>query len=161
MYRPKNASRLMLAFAASLLSVVAIATLGSPAALAVDTISSKNAPDLTAVRTKIKAKDYQGALVDLRALADTNQHPDVYSLLGFGLRKTGDYATALTYYKKALDFDANHKGAHEYLGELYVETGDLPKAREQLAVLEKLCPQGCEEREDLEKVLAATAPKTN
>ena len=90
-------------------------------------------------------------------LADTHQHADVYSLMGFSLRKTGDYPTALTFYKKALDFDADHKGAREYLGELYVEMGDLPKAREQLAVLTKLCPQGCEEREDLEKVLAASA----
>jgi Flp pilus assembly protein TadD len=161
MQRPKNANRVMLALAASLLSTVAIATLGSPAALAVDTISSKDAPDLTAARAKIKAKDYQAALVELRTLADTNQHADVYSLLGFSLRQTGDYTTALTFYKKALEFDANHKGAHEYLGELYVETGQLPKAREQLAVLEKLCPQGCEEREDLEKVLATTAPTTN
>jgi Flp pilus assembly protein TadD len=161
MQRPKNANRVMLALAASLLSTVAIATLGSPAALAVDTISSKDAPDLTAARAKIKAKDYQAALVELRTLADTNQHADVYSLLGFSLRQTGDYTTALTFYKKALEFDANHKGAHEYLGELYIETGQLPKAREQLAVLEKLCPQGCEEREDLEKVLATTAPTTN
>jgi Flp pilus assembly protein TadD len=41
---------------------------------------------------------------------------DVYNLLGFSLRKTGDHPRALTFYKKALDFDADHKGAHEYLG---------------------------------------------
>ena len=62
---------------------------------------------------------------------------------------------------KALDFDAEHKGAHEYLGELYVETGQMPKAREHLAVLEKLCPQGCEEREDLAKAVAAAVLKAN
>jgi tetratricopeptide (TPR) repeat protein len=81
--------------------------------------------------------------------------------MGFRLRKTGDYATALTFYKKALDFDANHRGAHEYLGELYVETGELPKASEQLAILTTLCPQGCEERDDLANAIAAAAPKTN
>ncbi|MFX4809720.1 tetratricopeptide repeat protein, partial [Acinetobacter baumannii] len=89
--------------------------------------------------------------------AETNQHADVYNLMGFSSRKMGDYPTALTYYKKALDFNADHKGAREYLGELYVEMGDLPKAREQLAVLTRLCPQGCEEREDLEKALAKSA----
>ena len=57
--------------------------------------------------------------------------------------------------------DADHKGAHEYLGELYVETGDLASAREQLAVLTRLCPQGCEERKDLEEALASATPKTN
>jgi tetratricopeptide (TPR) repeat protein len=147
--------------AAYLAGVPAVATLGSSAARAVDTITSKDAPDLTSVRAKIKAKDYQDALVELKALADTHEHADVYSLVGFSLRKTGDYRTALTFYKKALDYDADHKGAREYLGELYVETGDLPKAREQLAVLTKLCPQGCEEREDLEKALASAASRTN
>jgi tetratricopeptide (TPR) repeat protein len=146
---------------ACLTGIPAAALLGSSVALAVDTVSSKDGPDLTSVRAKIKVKDYQAALTELKQLADTHQHADVYSLLGFSLRKTGDYPTALTYYTKALDFDANHKGAREYLGELYVETGQLPKAREQLAVLEKLCPQGCEEREDLEKAIALVASKTN
>jgi tetratricopeptide (TPR) repeat protein len=134
----------------------------SPAALAVDTPVSKDAPDLTAVRAKIKAKDFKSALVDLNGMIDKGvQHADVYNLMGFSLRKTGDYPKALTFYKKALDFDADHKGAHEYLGELYVETGQIPKAKEHLAILEKLCPQGCEEREDLAEAIAAATPKTN
>ena len=139
--------------------LLAFCLAGSPA-LAVDTMNSPDAPDLTSVRTKLKAADYRGALAELKVLADTSQHADVYSLMGFSLRKMGDYPTALTFYRKALDFNADHKGAREYLGELYVDMGDLLKAREQLAVLTKLCPQGCEEREDLEKVLAASA-KTN
>src|SRR5262245_51015363 len=146
---------------AALVFCVALA-FTSPAAFAVDTVVSKDAPDLTAVRAKIKAKDFKSALVDLNGMIDKGvQHADVYNLMGFSLRKTGDYPKALTFYKKALDFDADHKGAHEYLGELYVETGQLPKAREHLAVLERLCPQGCEEREDLAKAIAAVAPKSN
>jgi len=137
------------------------AIFASSAAHAVDTMTSTDAPDLASVRAKIKAMDFPAALAELNSLADTVQHPDLYSLMGFSLRKTGDYATALTFYKKALDFDPNHKGAREYLGELYAETGDLAKAREQLAVLAQLCPQGCEEREDLEQALAAAAPKVN
>jgi tetratricopeptide (TPR) repeat protein len=134
----------------------------SPAAFAVDTVVSKDAPDLTAVRAKIKAKDFKTALVDLNGMIDKGvQHADVYNLMGFSLRKTGDYTKALTFYKKALDFDADHKGAHEYLGELYVETGQMPKAKEHLAILEKLCPQGCEEREDLAEAIAAATAKTN
>jgi tetratricopeptide (TPR) repeat protein len=134
----------------------------SPAAFAVDTVVSKDAPDLTAVRAKIKAKDFKSALVDLNGMIDKGvQHADVYNLMGFSLRKTGDYTKALTFYKKALDFDADHKGAHEYLGELYVETNQMPKAREHLAILEKLCPQGCEEREDLAAAIATATAKTN
>ena len=140
---------------------VAIA-LASSTARAVDSEPTTTAPDLTAVRATIKAKDFKGALSQLWTIMDQGvQHADVYNLMGFSLRKTGDYTYALTYYKKALDYDADHKGAHEYLGELYVETGQLPKAREHLAILEKLCPEGCEEREDLAKAIAAAEPKTN
>jgi tetratricopeptide (TPR) repeat protein len=150
-----------LTLVACVTGIAPAAMLGSSPALAVDTVTSKDAPDLSSVRAKIKAKDYQAALAELNVLADTHQHADVYSLMGFSWRRTGDYPTALTFYKKALDFDADHKGAREYLGELYVETGDLVKAREQLAILTKLCPQGCEEREDLEKALASATPKSN
>ena len=159
--RPIRNGQCVIAVLTACLSVAMAMTVRASSALAVDTVVSKDAPDLTSVRAKIKAKAYQAALDELRPLSDTHQHADVYSLMGFSLRKTGDYPTALTYYKKALDFDANHKGAHEYLGELYVEIGDLGKAREQLAVLEKLCPQGCEEREDLETALASAQPKKN
>jgi tetratricopeptide (TPR) repeat protein len=133
----------------------------STTAFAVDTTPTKGAPDLTAVRSAIKAKEFKVAIKDLSGMIDAGvQHADVYNLLGFSLRKSGEQKAALTYYAKALDFDANHKGALEYQGELYVEIGEIAKARANLASLEKLCPTGCEEREDLEKALA-TAPKTN
>src|SRR6478672_6353343 len=123
---------------------------------AVDTPTTRDAPDLTAVRAKIKAKEFKSAITDLNGMIDKGvQHADVYNLLGFSLRKSGDLKTAYTFYKKALDFDPEHKGALEYLGELYVQTGDLPKAREHVVLLTKLCPQGCEELEDLQKALAA------
>jgi tetratricopeptide (TPR) repeat protein len=130
---------------------------------AVDTPTTRDAPDLTAVRAKIKAKEFKSAITDLNGMIDKGvQHADVYNLLGFSLRKSGDLKTAYTFYKKALDFDPEHKGALEYLGELYVQTGDLPKAREHVVLLTKLCPQGCEELEDLQKALAAADKmKTN
>ena len=157
----RNRTSHLLALALCLAAAPATAIVGSIPALAVDNMNSADAPDLSSVRAKIKAADYQGALAELKVLSETNQHPDVYTLMGYSLRKIGDYPTSLTFYRKALDFNADHKSAREYLGELYVEMGDLPKAREQLAVLTKLCPQGCEEREDLEKLLATKAAKVN
>ena len=124
-------------------------------AYAVDNLSSTDAPDLTSVRAKIKVKDYAAALADLRDIAEDIQQADVYNLLGFTLRKTGDFKTSLTYYIKALQLEPDHKAAREYLGELYVETGNMEKAKEQLAVLNRLCPGGCEEREDLQKAINA------
>ena len=95
-------------------------------------MSSTDAPDLTSVRAKIKAKDYTATLAELGDLAEDTQQADVYNLLGFTLRKTGDFKTSLTYYTKALELQPDHKATREYLGELYVETGNLAKAKEQL-----------------------------
>jgi tetratricopeptide (TPR) repeat protein len=152
----------MKAFALGLAAIVLLAAAAAhaPRAWAVDNLSSKDAPDLTSVRAKIKAKDYKGAIAELTPMLVTNQHADVYNLLGFSLRKTGDYKQAYTFYRKALDFNPEHKGALEYLGELYVETGEVEKAKENVALLQKICPAGCEELEDLREAIAQ-APKTN
>jgi tetratricopeptide (TPR) repeat protein len=130
-------------------------------AYAVDNETSTDAPDLTSVRAKIKAKDFKAALAELTPMLQTYQHADVYNLMGFSLRKTGDYKQAYTFYRKALDFDPQHKGALEYLGELYAETGQLAKARENVALLRKLCPGGCEELSDLEQAIADAPPAVN
>jgi cytochrome c-type biogenesis protein CcmH/NrfG len=145
----------ILASTALLVSLgLALALVPAPA-FAVDNMESTDAPDLSSVRAKIKAKDYAAALTELRDIAEDTQQADVYNLLGFTLRKTGDFKTSLTYYTKALELQPDHKAAREYLGELYVETGNMEKAKEQLAVLAKLCPAGCEEREDLQKAISA------
>jgi tetratricopeptide (TPR) repeat protein len=130
-------------------------------ALAIDTVTSRDAPDLTSVRAKIKAKDFKAAIVELTPMLETHQHADVYNLMGFSLRKSGDPKQAYTFYRKALDFDPEHKGALEYLGELYVETGQVDKARENVVLLKKLCPGGCEELADLEHAIAGASAKVN
>lgn len=136
-------------------SGLAMASLACSPAYAVDNMSSNDEVDLSSVRTKIAAKNYASALTELRDLAEDTQQADVYNLLGFTLRKTGDLKTSLTYYTKALELQPDHKAAREYLGELYVEIGSLEEAKDQLAALTRLCPGGCEEREDLEKAIAA------
>lgn len=137
------------------------AALAAPGALAVDNVTSRDAPDLTSVRAKIKAKDFKAAIAELTPILETYQHADVYNLMGFSLRKTGDHKQAYTFYRKALDFDPEHKGALEYLGELYVETGQVDKARENVVLLKKLCPGGCEELADLEQAIASAAPRAS
>lgn len=149
--------RTILRTLAFVVSIGVAPALMTSSARAVDNMSSTDAPDLTSVRAKIKAKDYAAALTELRDLAEDVQQADVYNLLGFTLRKTGDFKTSLTYYTKALELQPDHKAAREYLGELYVETGNMDKAKEQLAILTKLCPGGCEEREDLQKAIGAKA----
>ena len=142
-------------------SMLAIVAFGTTGAFAVDNITSRDAPDLTSVRAKIKAKDFKGALAELTPMLATYQHADVYNLMGYSLRKTGDYKQAYTFYRKALDFDPDHKGALEYLGELYVETGQIEKAKENIVRLQQLCPSGCEELADLQRAVSATSAKVN
>jgi len=116
--------------------------------------STPQPPTLNKVRAAIKVRNYDAALADLRTMEATTKTADVYNLMGFCLRKKGERPQAMTYYNKALDLDPNHKGALEYQGELFVELGQLPQAKANLAKLAKLCPGGCEEREDLEAAIA-------
>jgi tetratricopeptide (TPR) repeat protein len=140
--------------AAVVIAMIASSTL----AFAAGTATNTSAPDLTSVRAKVKAKDFTGAITELVPLIESNQHADVYNYYAFSLRKTGDLTNAALYYRKALDFDANHLGALEYQGELFVELGQIEKAKANLAKLVLLCPKGCEEREDLEATIKQ-APK--
>jgi tetratricopeptide (TPR) repeat protein len=159
--RSHRAQRLGLA---TLLAAFLLTGLAPPLS-AVDTLSSPAAPELAPVRAKIKAKDWPAAIRDLNAMIEEGvlQQADVYSLLGFSLGKSGDYEKAYTFYRKALEFEPNHEGALEYLGELYVERGEMAKAREHVSLLTRLCPAGCEELDDLRAAIAQaeSARKTN
>jgi Flp pilus assembly protein TadD len=140
-------------------AIVALLVASSPA-LAVDNPTSTDAPDLRAVRAKIEAANYKDAIADLNGMIDRGvQHADVYNLLGFSLRKSGDAKTAMTFYRKALEFDPDHKGALEYSGELFVQLGDIERARHNEARLKALCPQGCEELADLQEAIKRGSAK--
>jgi lipoprotein NlpI len=64
---------------------------------------------------------------------------------------------SLDYYQRALAIDPNHKGVHEYLGELYLQMHDMASAQKEQTTLASLCPSGCDERETLDKAVAAYA----
>ena len=75
------------------------------------------------------------------------------SLLGFSYRKTQQYEDALTFYQWALRAEPEHRGANEYLGELYLETNQFDKAMQQLEILDGLCSFGCKEYSTLKKAI--------
>ncbi len=103
----------------------------------------------------IKADKCDEAIPILKnVVADNGRDADALNYLGFCHRKLGKYPEALSYYQRALTVNHKHKGANEYLGELYLLMKNLPKAEEQLAILKGLCPAGCEELEDLEADIA-------
>ena len=112
--------------------------------------------ELKAARKKIAETDYAGAIALLnKALEAKANDADALNLLGYSHRKLGDRETALAFYLKALAAEPDHRGANEYLGELYLEMGDVAKAEERLKVLDRACFFGCEEYTDLKKAIAA------
>jgi tetratricopeptide (TPR) repeat protein len=84
-----------------------------------------------------------------RSQAAVGPNADVLNYLGFASRKLGRLDAALGYYREALQLEPNHLGATEYLGELYIQMGELERARTQLARLDQLCAYGCAQREEL------------
>jgi Flp pilus assembly protein TadD len=114
-------------------------------------------PTLAEAQALIDAKKYKSAVSLLKKIvAAQPRNAEANNLLGYSLRKTGDYKNAQGFYLKALKINPKHRGAHEYLGELYVEIGQMEKAKQMLADLEKLCGnKTCEEYEDLEKFIEA------
>jgi Flp pilus assembly protein TadD len=125
-------------------------------ALAAERPSLRDAPDLTAIRDMIKAEKFTDAIAELdKMVAFGADHADIYNLLGFSHRKSGDLAKAALNYDKALKLDADHTSALEYQGEMFVMMRDMDRARKNLARLVQLCPNGCEERDDLQKAIAA------
>jgi tetratricopeptide (TPR) repeat protein len=103
----------------------------------------------------IKGEQYADAIPLLqKVVADNPRDADAWNYLGFASRKLGKLEEALGYYEKALKLDPRHKGAHEYLGELYLMMKNLPKAEEQLTLLKGICASNCEEVEDLEADIA-------
>ena len=73
--------------------------------------------------------------------------------LGFTTRKLGDFEKGEMFYLQGLEIEPNHKGINEYLGELYVVTKRIDKAKERLEVL-KACD--CEEYNDLKEIIEGT-----
>ena len=98
----------------------------------------------------INQGQYAQAFDDLyQTAAVAGPHPDITTYMGYTQRKMGNYEAAKQYYAMALEVAPNHRGANEYLGELYVETGDMDKAYAQLAKLETICTFGCVEENEL------------
>jgi tetratricopeptide (TPR) repeat protein len=107
----------------------------------------------------IKHEKYSDAIPHLfMALADKPNSTDILNYIGYAYRMIGNYRASLDYHKRALAIEPDHKGTHEYLGELYLQTNDLTSAQAELTTLTGLCPSGCDERDMLTKAIAIYTP---
>ena len=114
------------------------------------------AEDLQRASVLAREGRYEEAIELLRVLVDDEpDDADALSLLGYSLRKSGNTGRAEGFYLRALEVEPHHPGANQYLGELYVELGKLPAARERLAVLDATCAMPCAGRDELAAAIAA------
>jgi Flp pilus assembly protein TadD len=110
--------------------------------------------DLAQGQKQIAQKDWKGAVATLEKF--TKAHPtdaEGFNLLGYSLRNLKRYPEAIQNYQEALRLDPQHRGAHEYLGQTYVQLKELDKAQVLLSNLEKICGQSCEQYVDLKKAI--------
>jgi Tfp pilus assembly protein PilF len=140
--------------------LLAIATCAFVPAQAADTptVSQPSVNErLTTAREAIKAKDWRKALAELNVAARQEpRNADVHNLLGYSYRKQAqpNLPKAFEHYKRAIELDPTHKGAHEYIGEAYLMDKKPADAEKHLASLEKICGgKACEEYQDLAKSL--------
>ncbi|MFM9095676.1 MAG: tetratricopeptide repeat protein [Actinomycetes bacterium] len=107
---------------------------------------------LEKARKLVDQKKWKSAISELKKLSKTNKsNADVWNLLGFAARNSGDLKNSASYYKKALSIDPKHLGALEYQGELFLKLKQVDKAKKNLELLKNYCGTSCAEYKDLDK----------
>lgn len=120
-----------------------------------DYASPGPADQLSAARALIADKRWPAAIDELKRV-DARGNADWNNLMGYSHRKAGtpDLAAAERYYEAALRLQPQHRGALEYSGELFLMLGDLPRAEQRLAALDKACRLPCAEHTTLKNAVA-------
>jgi len=140
------------------LSLVLSAGMASITFAAGSSSSSSSSSAINDYERAVKAvdnQDYRKALQLLnRVVRKEPRNADAWNYVGYSHRKLNQFEPSLAAYQKALAINPNHRGANEYLGELYLQTGELLKAKQQLEKLKNVCASSCEEYDDLKKAIA-------
>lgn len=109
--------------------------------------------DLLAKKDKDAAKRFSKALKQFdEATRLDPAYFEAWNMVGYCARKTGDLKRAFAAYEKSLAINPDYEEAHEYLGEAWLLSGDIAKAREQLAWLKE---KQSEEAAELEASIEA------
>lgn len=139
--------------------LLALAGVAAPALAAGSNDSSATATaapsGLSAAQAAVDAGRYPEALKLLATVVkEEPRNADALNLMGYANRKMKRLNEAARYYEAALKVDPKHIGALEYQGELFVETGDYDRARQNLKLIGAICG-ACEEAIDLRAALDA------
>jgi tetratricopeptide (TPR) repeat protein len=119
-------------------------------------------PVMDRISQATAAKNWPQAQSLLRdALAANPANADYHNLYAYSIRKgaSPDMNLVFKHYNEALRLDPKHRGAHEYIGEAYLMVGNLPKAKEHLSSLDKLCFFPCGEFSELKQAISSYESK--
>ena len=92
-----------------------------------------------------------GEAITILSLAADKTDPRILNYLGYSHRKAGRVTVGLGYYQEALRHNPDYTLVREYMGEAYLQQGNVEAAKEQLTEIEKRCGKGCEEYAELAK----------
>jgi tetratricopeptide (TPR) repeat protein len=95
-----------------------------------------------------------GEAITVLGLAADKTDPRILNYLGYSHRKSGRIQVGLGYYQEALRINPDYTLVREYLGEAYIQLGDVASAKNQLSEIEKRCGTGCKEYTALSEQLA-------
>ena len=111
-------------------------------------------PDYAAGKAAMDQKNWPEAVKRFQqaALRDP-ESADLHNYLGFSYRNLKQMDLAFKFYKRSIQLNPRHRGAHEYIGEAYLMVNDLANAEKHLAALRNICLLPCEELADLEKAV--------
>lgn len=143
--------------------MIALLLLPGAAPAADDPSAAPADPVLAAAREATAQQDYAKAAGILReAVAKAPANADYHNLYAYALRKgpSPDMDAVFEHYNEALRLDPRHRGAHEYIGEAYLMVGNVAKAKEHLARLDRLCFFGCREYDELKQAIAEHQAKS-
>lgn len=93
-----------------------------------------------------------GKFAEARAVlagARNPSDPRILNYMGFTTRKLGNVDEAMGYYARALAINPNYTVARAYMGEAFLQKGEIGKAREQLAEIAARCGASCSEHAEL------------
>ncbi len=122
-----------------------------------DSSESESAPSYANAKAMIDANDFANALPLLDEITKAEpQNADAWNLRGFANRKLGNMDEAALSYAAALKINPGHLGALEYQGEMFLELGEIDKAKVNLDFLQGLCGD-CEESLDLAAAIGANS----
>ena len=112
--------------------------------------------DYAAGQRAVEKKDWaEASRLFQRAEMRHPDEADLQNMLGYSYRNLKQYDLAFKHYKRAIELDPRHRGAHEYLGETYLLVGDVTLAEKHLSALREICLLPCDELTDLEKAIAS------